>query len=79
MSNKNVWNPRFLLYCAAKGFKDDPEGMKKHDSKKYEKQGTGFVVWLNKMMKSYRIEKRIDPLAIPKYNEFNKWLERKVL
>ena len=44
--NNQVTNPRYLEYCTANGFENDPDGMLEHDKILYpSKVMTGFICW----------------------------------
>src|SRR5687767_10310817 len=44
---KPDWNPRYLMYAAAHGHKDDPDGMLKEDEQTWKGGSmTGFILWI---------------------------------
>lgn len=51
--NSQEWNPRYLAYCKAHGFKNDPEGILEHD----RSQGPvmlGFQIWISQRINVFR-------------------------
>lgn len=43
------YNQRYLIYCAAQGFKDDPQGMLALDRKRWPGgHNAGYIIWIQR-------------------------------
>lgn len=73
-----VINPRYLAYCKANGFENDPNGMLEHDKEQWPGgHMAGFMLWIRHRLSDYYVEHPDVPKALVldvDHERFDAWL-----